>query len=78
MKALDVLNDFLKLSAFGEAPQVPTNSAPTSNMVEAPIMSGQPPIRPTIASNSPVAVAESRPATQPLKPATDLKNFKIK
>jgi hypothetical protein len=78
MKALDVLNDFLKLSAFGEAPQTPASSAPASNMVEAPIMSGQPPIRPTIASNSPAAVAESRPVAQSLKPATDLKNFKIK
>ena len=78
MKALDVLNDFLKLSAFGEAPQAPVNNAPASNMVEAPIMSGQPPIRPTIVSNSPSTVVGSKPAVPALKPATDPKNFKLK
>jgi len=78
MKAIDVLNDFLKLSAFGEASQAPTNNVPTSNIVDAPIISGQPPVRPTIISNSPTTTTGGQPAVPSLKPATDPKNFKVK
>jgi hypothetical protein len=78
MKAADVLIDFLKYAGFGDMQPPAESNVAKSNLIDSPIISGQPPRRPTIVATSPINPGGNVPATAPVKPATNPHNFKIK
>ena len=78
MNDTNILEDFLKYAAFGEMQQPIESGAVKSNLADYPVASGQPPVRPTLITTTPVNPAGNTPAVAPVKPATNPNNFKIK
>ena len=78
MKAIEVLEDFLKHSSFGEMQQPTESNAVKNNLAYAPVVSGQPSPKPTIVATAPANLSGNIPAMAPIVPSTNPKNFKLK